>query len=470
MKRFISSFLLTVIVLSTMIPSLAVHTSTAIIAGDINGDSAVNNKDLTRLMRLLAGDEVTVIDQTVDVNGDGSVNNKDLTRLMRYLAGDAVEIYCETSNVISYETFVYGQSVNGRALVCHSLSDSSYDKTIVLNFEIHGFEDDYAHDGQVLVDTANTIIEHYKNADSLNNTRLLIVPSANPDGLLDGYTNNGFGRCNALGVDLNRDFDANYTSYSTARNYTPYAFSAPESRALRDLCLSYSPDVVIDFHGWLDTTIGDKALADVFYEEMGLNHQVGFNSANCRGYFANWAHQNGALGLLVEFTNTNIPVDDLIRAIDRLLNNQYDNGSGEFALDERYRMFSDVNAYTLSTGRTTTYQGFNQPFSTVSYIEGLTDLCTINRIYANGWVQVTYPISSGSKTAFCLLSDFIGDGAVTPFKSQVSSNTKVYRRPDMSETIGSVWSTDEFYVVAQQGNRQQIIYPLDTGGWKMGWI
>lgn len=61
-------------------------------SGDINGDDAVNNKDLTRLMKYLAGEDVVVVEDALDVNGDGTVNNKDLTRLMKYLAGEDVEI------------------------------------------------------------------------------------------------------------------------------------------------------------------------------------------------------------------------------------------------------------------------------------------------------------------------------------------------------------------------------------------
>ena len=61
--------------------------------GDINGDGSVNNKDLTRLMKYLAGEDVTFNEAALDVNGDGNVNNKDLTRLMKNLAGEDVAIF-----------------------------------------------------------------------------------------------------------------------------------------------------------------------------------------------------------------------------------------------------------------------------------------------------------------------------------------------------------------------------------------
>lgn len=63
------------------------------IPGDINGDGAVNNKDVAFIMRYLAGWDVTVDEVALDINGDGSINNKDVSILMRYLAGWEVTIY-----------------------------------------------------------------------------------------------------------------------------------------------------------------------------------------------------------------------------------------------------------------------------------------------------------------------------------------------------------------------------------------
>ncbi len=68
------------------------HALAATMAGDINGDGNVNNKDLTRLFQYLSGYDVTVVEAALDTNGDGNVNNKDLTRLFQYLSGYDVQL------------------------------------------------------------------------------------------------------------------------------------------------------------------------------------------------------------------------------------------------------------------------------------------------------------------------------------------------------------------------------------------
>lgn len=61
------------------------------IFGDINNDGTVNAKDLTRLMKYIAGEKVEAYG--VDLNGDGKENAKDLARLMKYIADpSSVEI------------------------------------------------------------------------------------------------------------------------------------------------------------------------------------------------------------------------------------------------------------------------------------------------------------------------------------------------------------------------------------------
>ena len=53
--------------------------------GDLNGDGAVNNRDLALIQRYLNNWEVIVVEEMLDVNGDGDVNNRDLGALQRIL-------------------------------------------------------------------------------------------------------------------------------------------------------------------------------------------------------------------------------------------------------------------------------------------------------------------------------------------------------------------------------------------------
>ena len=64
--------------------------------GDINGDGAVNDKDVTRLINYHTFKDIAVkvVEGNLDVNGDGNWNDKDVTRLINYLTfGSSVVIY-----------------------------------------------------------------------------------------------------------------------------------------------------------------------------------------------------------------------------------------------------------------------------------------------------------------------------------------------------------------------------------------
>ena len=129
----------------------------------------------------------------------------------------------------------------------------------------------------------NTITLAYKTIDyfSINpdavpdEVTLIIIPSANPDGQFRVTQKEGpffasdvnpdeafLGRFNAIGVDLNRNWDCDWTEDAVWRNQPVNAgtepFSEPETRMLRDYILEINPRAVIFWHSAADGIYGAR--------------------------------------------------------------------------------------------------------------------------------------------------------------------------------------------------------------------
>ena len=190
----------------------------------------------------------------------------------------------------------YGQSCQGRKLEAYIITNrrtGAYSKTLFMDFAVHGFEDSYARDGKVLVSEANRIINYYAaHSDLLGSYRLVIVPCANPDGVIAGKNNyreqsNAFGRCTAEHIDINRDFRS---------------FRAVESQRLKKLLVKCEPDIYLNMHGWLNESMGSKKLNGIIVKAQGfdgrLDELYGWDS----GYIIGYAHNVlGIPAALVEY-------------------------------------------------------------------------------------------------------------------------------------------------------------------------
>ncbi len=167
-------------------------------------------------------------------------------------------------------------------------------KTLFMDFAIHGFEDEYYRDGQVLVKEANALIEYFANhMRELKNYTLVIVPCANPDGTIAGKNNqracrSAFGRCTAAHIDMNRDWGS---------------FKAVETRKLKDFIVKTKPDFYLNMHGWLDETLGDSNLNTIINKELGLSKKL--NSNYPSNYAIGWVHKNLKIpAVLVEYKSS----------------------------------------------------------------------------------------------------------------------------------------------------------------------
>lgn len=206
----------------------------------------------------------------------------------------------EPRSAVAYQ--IIGTSHLGAEIKSCTITPPNYNKTMLLTFAMHGYEGSWDKDGTALLQIAEDIIDEFaRNPQDLKQTRLIIIPCVNPDGLTVGQSSNGFGRCNAQGIDINRDFDY-YWKYSSTSMYRTGAtpFATPEAKVLRDVVLKEQPDIVIDFHGWLNCSFGDVALTHHFDQAFGTKRQKPdtFDNTYMSQFFTGWASQYARSALL----------------------------------------------------------------------------------------------------------------------------------------------------------------------------
>ncbi len=155
---------------------------------------------------------------------------------------------------------VIGTSVQGREILAYTYGAGS--TTVIFVGGIHG---GYEWNSVLL---SYALIDYLEaNPESVpRNMTIIIVPSANPDGVYEVVgvegrfvltdvpkeTKLGLGRFNAHSVDLNRNFDCKWKSESKWRGNTvsagTAAFSEPESQAIRDVVIEQQPEAVVFLH------------------------------------------------------------------------------------------------------------------------------------------------------------------------------------------------------------------------------
>lgn len=97
------------------------------------------------------------------------------------------------------------------------------------------------------------------------------------------------------------------------------------------------------------------------------------------------------------------------------------------------------------------------------------DKCTINAIYDDGWVQVTYPVTGGTKTRYSQLSNFVVNTGATPKAFTATAQITAYQHPDMASSTGYLSAGDKCYAIGTSGSATQVLYPI-TGGYKLAWV
>ncbi|WP_437317240.1 M14 family metallopeptidase [Sorangium sp. So ce385] len=152
-----------------------------------------------------------------------------------------------------------GTSTHGRPLRRYDFGNP-LGPTFLLTSLMHGVE---VIGGLALLDAVRSLLSVGRGGIAAH-ARLVVMPVVNPDAFADNLERLrgerwASQRCNARGVDLNRNFAPLSASrplhpFAGSRlrwspHYTgPHAFSEPESRALRDVALETRPALALGFH------------------------------------------------------------------------------------------------------------------------------------------------------------------------------------------------------------------------------
>jgi hypothetical protein len=206
------------------------------------------------------------------------------------------------------DTFVIGRSVEGREIIGWRFGAG--EQVLMLVGGIHaGFE------GNTVL-LLNEIILYLQATPAavLPGITLLIVPVANPDGLMLGRRIEG--RFNANGVDLNRNWGCEWSAEAYFQNQRVDAgsgpFSEPETAALATLIQTMRPRAVIFYHSAADGIFagncaqdhGSATLAALLGEATGYSYGQPFTAYRVTGTAATWVDGLGIPAVDLELQTT----------------------------------------------------------------------------------------------------------------------------------------------------------------------
>ena len=265
---------------------------------------------------------------TVDLNSYGK-GTHNIT--IQVYSNETNEVIHEQSQNIVYlgkierETIKYGYSgaylhgvSGGSELICYKYGDGP--NVLFATFCVHGYEDSWDRDGEILVKTANDFYDRLiKDQDYsiAEKWTIYIFPEVNPDGRRLGQSKNGPGRTTLYskvgkGIDINRCWQTGteYERFTSDRNYNgTEGFQAYEAEYLRDFILAHKTNVgqnvLIDFHGWENQLIGDESVCKYYKEQYPSCRTTGYGRYGSQ-YIISWARLNiGAKVALVELPLAN---------------------------------------------------------------------------------------------------------------------------------------------------------------------
>jgi protein MpaA len=189
-------------------------------------------------------------------------------------------------------TIKVGQTVNNIPILAHVFG--TYGAKILLVGGVHGNEPE----GVVL---AKGLLENFLESFTLR-LQVMIVPELNVDGLLK------LTRCNANGVDLNRNLpttDWSPIAHQPKYQPGPNPGSEPETKSFIKLFEQFQPELILSFHSYdpmLNTNGPCEDVADVIAKHTGYKivPDMGYPTPGALGRYAGIERKVGTLTYEIE--------------------------------------------------------------------------------------------------------------------------------------------------------------------------
>ena len=305
---------------------------------------AVNNEEVTCFNTNGAGDEYTFEYTCIEYKVDSTGKKKrGYVLATEVIGGNLPE---ENNPIESFENYYpyfgskinYGTTQKGRNMFYYKSGFGP--NHLFLVFAQHGWEDgtksdgSYYHgDGNMLLKVAKQFMIRFANlaGNRIDNIRkkwtIYVFPGINLDGIINGNSNNGFGRCFKNGIDPNRSWPGHFKVFTSPRNYTGNSYlGAQELVNLKNTLVAnrgFGKNVLLDIHGWENSFLSDSTeLSNYFMSEMrqlnsAFKYKDTTGSTTDNGYLIRWAHNSiglsttssemaglGATSGLLEFPST----------------------------------------------------------------------------------------------------------------------------------------------------------------------
>ena len=369
----------------------------------------------------------------------------------------------------------YGKSGKGRPLNVYKIGNGK--KALFAGFALHGFEDHWFRDGEALVKIATDLIyklANYKRTNGdLHGYTVYVAQCMNPDGVIEGRSQNGPGRCAVVSrVDMNRCFPYKFSVNTNSRYYTGSSpLGAIEAVKLRDLILKIRSEstetYVLDFHGWLGFTQGNYDAAKYIANQFGYTH----NYTDAGGFFSSWANSLGTdiKGALIEYPKSTANYQSVLNGnyagktfngiINLIKNNAGTGNSNTGNGDQAY------NATGKVINVTSTLNVRNQPSTSGTVVGTLKGDQTVTITAKNGsWYKISSPLVGYVHSDYIsITSDTSGDEVynATGKVITVTSTLNVRNQPSTSGTVvGTLKGDQSVTITAKNGSWYKISSPL----------